>query len=151
MLKEGQHWATSYALKADELYTSFPTKKYMSMKAKELPSRFNGDFKVMYGEMFRYFMYLLIKDVIENQVTFKFPPTGDGSSWIEMTPISGDDFIKARQNGAFQDVDFLVSDFTGYQLTYRKSNRYGSWRKRIFVSSKYRDRITELTNKGVGW
>lgn len=121
------------------------------MKSKELPSRFNGDFKVMYGEMFRYFMYLLIKDVIENQVTFKFPPTGDGSSWIEMTPVSGDDFIKARQNGAFQDVDFLVSDFTGYQLTYRKSNRYGSWRKRIFVSSKYRDRITELTNKGVGW
>ena len=52
MLKEGQHWATSYALKADELYTSFPTKKYMSMKAKELPARFNGDFKVMYGEMF---------------------------------------------------------------------------------------------------
>lgn len=151
MLKEGQHWATSYALKADELYTSFPTKKYMSMKAKELPSRFNGDFKVMYGEIFRYFMYLLIKDVIENQVTFKFPPTGDGTSWIEMTPVSGDEFIKARQNGAFQDVDFLVSDFTGYKLTYRKSNRYGSWRKRIFVSSKYRDKITELTNKGVGW
>jgi hypothetical protein len=101
MLKEGQHWATSYALKADELYTSFPTKKYMSMKAKELPSRFNGDFKVMYGEMFRYFMYLVIKDVIEHRVTFKLPPFGKGNAWIEMTPVSGDDFVKARQNGAF--------------------------------------------------
>lgn len=151
MLKEGQHWATSYALKADELYTSFPIKKYMTMTAKELPQRFHGNFKVMFGEIFRYFMYLVIRDVIEKQVTFKLPPMKGGSSWIEMVPVSGDDFVKARQNGAFQDVDFLVSDFTGYQLFYRKSNRYGSWKKRIYVSKKYRDRITELTNKGVGW
>ena len=137
MLKKGQHWATSYALKAHELYTSFPIKKYMTMKASELPARLRGDFRLLFGEMFRYFMYLVIKDVIEQQV--------------EMVPVSGDDFIKARQNGAFQDVDFLISDFTGYQLTFRKSNRYGHWRKRIYVSSKYRDRITELTNKGVGW
>jgi hypothetical protein len=31
-----------------------------------------------------------------------------------MDPISGEDFIKARQNGAFEDVDYLNSDFTGY-------------------------------------
>ena len=151
MLKEGQHWATSYALKANELYTSFPTKRYMTMKAKELPPRFQGDFKILFGEMFRYFMYLVIKDIIENQVTFKLPPMKGGNCWIEMVPVSGEEFTKARQNGAFQDVDFLISDFTGYQLTYRKSNRYGHWRKRIHVSGKYRDKITELTNKGVGW
>jgi hypothetical protein len=68
-----------------------------------------------------------------------------------MTPVAGDNFVKARQNGAFQDVDFLVSSFTGYQLMFRKTNRYGTWRKRIFVNSKYRDMITELTNKGMGW
>lgn len=151
MLKEGQHWATSYALKADELYTSFPTKKYMSIKAKELPPRFRGDYKTLYGEMFRYFMYLIIKDVIENQVTFKLPPSGEGNSWIEMIPVSGDDFVTAVQNGAFQDVDFLISGMTGYQLALRTSNRYGSWKKRIYVSKKYRDKITELTNQGVGW
>ena len=72
MLKEGQHWATSYALKANELYTSFPTKKYMTMKAKELPPRFQGDFKILFGEMFRYFMYLVIKDIIENQLFHQF-------------------------------------------------------------------------------
>lgn len=151
MLKEGQHWATSYALKAHELYTGFPTSKYIKIKSDELPQRLGSDFKMLYGEMFRYLMYLIIKDVIENQVTFKLPPFGKGNSWIEMTPVSGQDFIKARQNGAFQDVDFLISDFTGYQIMFRKSNRYGTWRKRIFVSSKYRDMITRLTNKGIGW
>ena len=151
MLKEGQHWATSYAIKASELYTSFPIKKYMSMKACELPDRYDGNFRQMFGEMFRYFMYLIIKDIIESRVTFKMPPFGKGSAWIEMVPVSGDEFIKARQNGAFQDVDFLASDFTGYHLVYRRSNRYGSWRKKIYISSKYRDRITELTNQGVGW
>ena len=151
MLKEGHHWATSYALKAHELYTRFPTSKYINIKSSELPERFGANSKMLYGEIFRYFMYLVIKDVIENQVTFKLPPFGKGNAWIEMTPVSGDDFVKARQNGAFQDVDFLISDFTGYQLNFRKSNRYGTWRKRIFVSSKYRDMITDLTNKGTGW
>ena len=68
-----------------------------------------------------------------------------------MIPITGDNFIKARQNGAFQDVDFLTSDFTGYQLYLRRSNRYGKWTKRIYLSAKYRDMITDLTNKGEAW
>jgi hypothetical protein len=55
---------------------------------------------------------LVIKDIIENKVTFKGPP--GTRAWIEMIPITGEAFAKARQNGAFSDIDFLISDFTGY-------------------------------------
>jgi hypothetical protein len=68
-----------------------------------------------------------------------------------MLSVSGDEFVKARQNGKFQDVDFLTSDFTGYNLGLRYNTRYGKWTKALHVSEKYKDRITELTNQGHGW
>ena len=147
---EGKRFATSYALKADELYYRIQTKKYIRLKSNELPKRFNGKFRELYSEVFRYFFYLMIRDIIEKQVIFKLPP-GAQRAWIQMDPVSGENFIKAKQNGAFDDVDYLVSNFTGYQLYLRYNTRYGHWKKQIYVSKKFKDKITELTNKGVGW
>lgn len=149
MYEKRKYWATSYAVKARELYYRFPTSKYLRIKRQDLPSRFHEQFSSLYGEMFRYFLYLVIKDIVENQVMFKFP--GSRSVWIQMDPVTGDDFKIARQKGGFQDVDYLVSNFTGYSLYLRYNSRYGHWKKRIHISSKYRDKITELTNKGVKW
>ena len=86
----------------------------------------------------------MVQDVIEKQTTFKFPP--GTRAWIEMIPISGEKFAIARKNGAFDDVDFLTSNFTGYQLYLRFNNRYGKWTKQLHVSKRYKDSITELTN-----
>lgn len=145
MRQDTQYWTTSYALLPHELYTRFPDKKYISI-AKEWNKE---ELRALYSRIFKYFFYLVIKDVILNKVTFKCPP--GTNAWIEMIPVTGEDFIKARQNGAFLDVDFLTSDFTGYRLCLRRSNRYGRWVKRIYLSSKYRDMITDLTNKGETW
>lgn len=149
MLKEGQHFATAYAIKADELYYTFPTAKYMHLKASELPGNYEQKWRNIYGRVFRYFFYLVIKDVIENKVMFKLPPIT--KAYIKMDAITGDEFVAARQNGAFQDVDYLASNFTAYNINLNYRTRYGSWKKRIYVSSKYKDRITELTNQGEGW
>jgi hypothetical protein len=142
MIYEPHHWTTSYAILPHELYTKFPDKKYISL----VKDWNKTELRALYSRIFKYFFYLVIKDVIINRVTFKCPP--GTNAWIEMVPITGEDFAKARQNGAFADVDFLASDFTGYQLMLRRSNRYGKWTKRIYLSSKYRDMITDLTNKG---
>lgn len=144
-------WPTSYALKADELYLNFPTKKYIRIKPEELPREYNGHYRELYGQIFRYFFYLLINDIIENHVTFKFPPNGGIRNYLEMVPIHGEDFKRARQNGAFDDVDFLASNFTGYQIYLRTMTRYGKWLKQLHVSKKFKNRITELTNQGKGW
>lgn len=139
-------WATSYALTAADLYTNFPYKK-LKTNIKQLPNGSNE--KWLLTKVFRYFFYLVIKDIIENKVTFRFPRTF--RAFLEMLSVSGDDFVRARQNGAFQDVDFLTSDFTGYHLGLRYNTRYGKWTKALHVSEKYKDRITELTNQGHGW
>lgn len=139
-------WATSYALTATDLYTGFPYKK-LKTNLYQLPTGENP--RQLLTRIFRYFFYLVIKDIIENKTTFRFPRTF--RAFLEMLSVSGDDFVKARQNGKFQDVDFLTSDFTGYNLGLRYNTRYGKWTKALHVSEKYKDRITELTNQGHGW
>ena len=141
-------WATSYALTARDLYTNFDYKK-LKTDYKELPRPLCDNPRQLLARIFRYFFFLVIVDIIENKTTFRFPRTF--RAFLEMLPVSGNDFIRARQNGKFQDVDFLTSDFTGYNLGLRYNTRYGKWTKALHVTEKYKDRITELTNQGHGW
>ena len=147
---EGKRYATSYALKAPELQSGVTIKKFTRFTPKDITNILGVNHRDLMGRMFRYLLYLIITDIIENQIVFKLPPCGQ-RTWIQMDPVSGDDFVKARQNGAFDDIDYLASNFTGYQIYLTYKTRYGAWKKRIHVNKKYKDRITELTNKGVGW
>ena len=56
---------------------------------------------------------LIIKDIITNNIIFELP-TGPRPSDIRVTPISGEDFVQARLNGKFSDVDIIDSNFTGH-------------------------------------
>ena len=141
-------WPTSYALTAKDLYTKFDFRK-LKQNLKEFPEPICTNPIWFLSKIFRYFFYLVIVDIIENKAVFKFPKTS--RAYIEMLPVSGERFVKARQHGAFQDVDFLTSNFTGYQLGLRYNTRYGRWIKALHVTEKYKDRITELTNQGHGW
>ena len=147
-MKEKHLWATSYAMTADQLYTGFDFYKTLKLERDQLPVKYKNCEKDLCGSIFRYCMYLMAKDIVENKATVKLPTP---RAYLEMNPVSGEDFVKARQNGAFEDVDFLASNFTGYTMVLRMGSRYGTVRKRIYLSSLLRDRITELTNKGVAW
>lgn len=136
----------SYSLTPDQLYYGFPTKKYTKRK---LPLKYVNHYRPLYGEMFRYFFYLVIKDIIFNKITFKLPPGTNG--YLEMCSVTGDAFMKARLNGAFQDVDYLASNFTGYKLQLRFKTRFGSWKKHIYVNRRFKDEITRRTNLGENW
>lgn len=142
MDKEIKRWVTSYQIKAHELYYSFPYKKYLT-----ICDSFNKhEIIAICGRILRQLFFHVIHDMVENNVMFKFPP-GAGA-WMEIQAYSGEAFKIARQNGAFRDVDFLASGFTGYQMVFRLQNRYGKWEKRMYLANRYRDRITELTNQG---
>ncbi len=139
------HYATSYGIRTCDLYHRVKYKRYLPFATRD-----NKNYcREVMGRILRYFFYLLIQDIIENNVTFKFPEKC--YSWIEMTPVSGKDFVNARQNGAFKDVDFLMSNFTGYVIYLRRTTKYSTRRTRLYVSHRYKDRITELTNQGKGW
>ena len=66
-----------------------------------------------------------------------------------MNKTSGNNFKTAVKRGKWRDVDFLTSNFTGYQLAMSvKSRKRPEKEKLIYLGYKHKDRITELTNEG---
>lgn len=139
------YWATSYAVTGPQLFIGWKWRKYLRENEICNPQTIWG----VCGRVFKYAMYLVVKDIIENKTMFRFP-TSTGAT-LQMMATSGEDFIKARQNGAFEDVDFLASNFTAYTLQLEVKTRYHTWYKRVYVTHLFRDRIVELTNKGESW
>lgn len=75
---EERNWATSYALKADDLYTSFPFKKYLTI----YDDFENDELKALCGRILRQFFFFVVEDIIENNVMLKFPP--GCNAWLEI-------------------------------------------------------------------
>ena len=66
-----------------------------------------------------------------------------------MKNTSGNNFKNDVKRGKWVDVDFLASNFTGYQLAMSiKSKKRPEKEKLIYLGYKHKDRITELTNEG---
>lgn len=140
------NYAVGCAFNLDEMFMNFPYSKlkFTCAKAKEI----NGDAhrKILVKKVFRECLKMVIDDIIENNITFKLP-TGGINSELHMRRVKGRDFEKARQNGKFQDVDYLSSLFSGYEIElnmYHKNRVRRS--KTVYVDKKRKQRITELTN-----
>ena len=137
-------FATGYAFSAQELFTRF---KLHYIKNSTYEAFHEHSKKVVAARVFIYMFYLIIKDIIDNNITFKLPTSCE--AYIEMGVIRDDKFIKARQNGAFAEIDFLASNFTGYKLQYRQNKRNGAWYiKPIHVHKKLKNIIIYNTNNG---
>lgn len=91
------------------------------------------------GTMLTYFFKMLIEDVIDNNVMFKLPSKRE--AYIELHKIGGEELKKARQNGAFSNVDLLRSGFTAARIRFRAKVHNRWLTKNMYVYSHYRDRI----------
>jgi len=136
------NYATGYGISPKELYTTFKLENITTPQSQ----LWDKSKKKVCGKIFTYCMLQILNDIIDNNVIFQLPVNTE--AYIEMTSITGDDFKKARQNGAFEDINLTTSHFTGNQLVYR-AKRTGYWKlKPIKVSKVLKNRITEHTNNG---
>ena len=138
------NFVTSHAIKPYQLYIGFPHEKYLNniifREEQEIPQL------MKYSRILYYFYKLVLWDIIENDIVFQMP--NGCRSTLEVMSVSGDDFIRAVQNGAFRDVDFLASNFTGYTIVLKYNTRYGHWTKKINVSGKMKQSLIGYTNSG---
>jgi hypothetical protein len=89
---------------------------------------------------------MVVNDIIENNVTFKFPNV---KAELSMMRFYGDDFKTLRQKGAFKNVDFLKSMFSGYRLVLKMFSKFRPTRiKNVYVNKYFKDKITQYTNEG---
>lgn len=125
-----------------ELYTNFDFSK-IGMPLEKLRTFKKGTNKEkICSNIFKDFFKLMFDDVINNDDIFKLPlPYSEG--YIQTELLRGEDFKKARQNGVFQDIDFLKSNFTGVQVIFRYKQKGFFKRKKIYVSDKIKKILRE--------
>lgn len=133
-------YALGHSLTIRNLLFPFPKNK-LKMNCK------NGNKSELIESIFRSCIKLIIDDIIDNNETFKLP-TKARRSCIRIKRIDGDDFIRCRQNGKFQDINFLKSNFTGYQMIFEYQVGKVLKEKYIYLDSVNKDKITENTNNG---
>lgn len=138
------NYATGYALNAQDLFENFKSRSVTFSK----DGTYVQHKKKKAASIFLTCVRLVIQDIIDNNVQFKLPPVGNGASYLQMARTSGEQFKRAFRAGKWRDVDFLTSDFTGYQIKYYMEHKNKPAReKNIYLYNKHKNQITEKTNQ----
>ena len=148
-MKSEQKFAMGHTFSARDIFHNFPIDK-LKMDYDVVRSIYSdGDKRSLSASIFSKGMQLIVEDIIENNVHFLLPTLGNNEAYLYMKKTSGNDFKNAIKRGKWRDVDFLTSNFTGYQLALSvKSKKRPEKEKPIYLGYKHKDRITELTNDG---
>ena len=148
-MKSEQKFAMGHTFSSREIFHNFPIDK-LKMDYDTVRAIYSdGDKRALSASIFTKGMQLIVEDIIENNVHFLLPTLGNNESYLYMKKTSGQDFKNAVRKGKWRDVDFLTSNFTGYQLALSvKSKKRPEKEKPIYLGYKHKDRITELTNEG---
>lgn len=141
------NFATGYAFNTKDLFANFPIKK-MKISGEACKSLLGYlDKRALAIRIFLYTVKIILLDIINNNVTFKLPTRRE--CYLNIVGTFGEDFKKARRNGKWIDVDYLKSDFTGYQMQFMYLANEREIKKKVYLSKWMRDKITENTNKGM--
>lgn len=141
--------ATGHSFTCHDIFMNLKVNKLKMtpQQCKEIYS--DGSKRDLAASIFLYSVRLVMQDIIDNGTQFKLPSMGRTQSYIEMQRTTGEDFKKAFKRGKWRDVDFITSNFSGYQLSFRMESKKRTQRiKPIYISSKFKDQITEYTNQG---
>ena len=144
-----QKFAMGHTFSAKDIFHNFPINK-LKMDYDTVKQIYSdGDKRSLAASIFTRGMQLIVEDIIENNVHFLLPTAGSNEAFLYMKKTAGRDFKNAFKKGKWRDVDFLTSNFTGYQLALSvKSKKRPEKEKSIYLDYKHKDRITELTNEG---
>jgi hypothetical protein len=148
-MKSEHNFAMGHTFSARDLFHNFPIDK-LKMDYDTVRSIYSdGDKRSLSASIFTKGLQLIVEDIIENNVHFLLPTLGSNEAYLYMKKTSGNDFKNAVKRGKWRDVDFLTSNFAGYQLALSvKSDKRPEKEKPIYLGYKHKDRITELTNEG---
>lgn len=142
-----KHYALGWACNLNDIFVRFPYEKLKSLKEKTKQLK-----KQKIKQVFRTGVEIILKDIIENNSTFKVPSLGYYGGEIHFEAIKGSEFERLRAKGKFSGIDFLETIFTGYQLylfLHGKRDNFLSRRKfPIYISNNYKEKMETLVNNG---
>ena len=140
-------YKTGYCFTSRELYDT------LNLKLLNISTKIVRKYKMdclqdLCGAVLTYCLYLIILDIIENNITFVLPLFGNREACFYVKMFDGEDFQKAYKAGKFLGIDFLSSNFKGYQI-YFQYKYNGGWREKpIYINHTLKDKFYENINNG---
>lgn len=137
----------NHGLSASELYTNTP-KKVIDIKWRNLRDEYGWckNYADTVAEPFKYCLSLILNTIIDEKVRFKIPYQ---EAYIDFEITTGDKFLQQRQNGRFQDIDFVESDFTGYFINYYFKTKAYQKAIPIYIGGSLKKKFLDGINSGV--
>lgn len=109
----------------------------------------DGNKRDLAASIFTRSVELVIDDIIENNTQFKFPGIGTTQAYLQMKRTTDRNFKIAFRNGKWRDIDFVKSNFCGYQISLiMESLKRPIREKLIYLSRNKTQKITDYTNQG---
>lgn len=142
------NWSLGCAFSTNELFMNFPYKS-LSIDCKQCKAITGNNHRdVLVKRVFKESLKLVINDIIENNITFWLPLTGNRKCNIHMRRMQGSDFKNLRRGGKWKDVDIIRSMFSGYDIGFYMLGKRTPRVKTIYLNKELRDKITNYTNQG---
>lgn len=105
--------------------------------------------KEYFAYMFAYLLYLIVLDIVQNNVTFVLPILNKKEGCFYVKSFEGEDLQIKMQHGRFEGIDVVASDFKAYQIYYQYVTSTGDVREKpIYISHNVKDIFYENINKG---
>ena len=144
-----KRYALGCAFSMDSLFDNFPYKK-LTITCKQCKAITGDNHRdILVKRIFRESVKLVINDVVNNNVTFWLPLTGNKRCNIHLRRVQGNEFRNMRKAGKWKDLDFLKSNFSGYQLSLFMLGKRTPRIKSVYINKRYTNIITENTNNGM--
>lgn len=143
------NFALGHVMSGKDLFINFPVHKLKMTKDKCKEVYSDGNKRDLAESIFARSVEMVIDDIIENNIQFKLPTIGRTQGYIQMNRTQGEKFKKAFRNGKWNDVDFIASNFSGYQMIFKMESKKRTPRtKLIYLGCRDKQRITDYTNEG---
>lgn len=143
------NYAMGHAFTGKDLFMNFPVDKLNMSKEQCVEIYSDGNKRDLAEQIFIKSVQMVVDDIIDNNVHFKFPGLGRTQAYMYMKRTEDKKFKKAFKNGKWNDIDFVMSNFSGYQLALEmQSEKQVTREKNIYLSAKDKQRITDNVNKG---
>ena len=142
-------YPTDFCFTSQDIFDSAHKSK-LGVNMKHVRAYKQDTIKELCSQVFTYFFYLVILDIIENNVTFVLPlkKNGNRSATLSVKCIDGDLFQKLYRLGSFEGIDFLASNFKGYRLMFQYDSNSGLREKNIYINDKIKKIFYDKINQG---
>lgn len=141
-------YALGCAFTTNNLFDNFPYSK-LKITCEQCKQAIGDNHRqILVKKIFKTSINIIIQDIVERNVTFWLPLTGNKKCNIHMKRVTGKDFQRLRQAGKWEDIDIVNSNFSGYEIGFYMLGNRTPRVKTVYVKKQIKSLISKYTNEG---